>query len=365
VNKTIHIVWVGDEGKRPDAYIQSWRDLNPDWSVKVWGNREYAEYPWSLRRQLDHRRESLNELNGVADIMRWEALYNEGGFGVDADGPCIKPLEDWLFTGTSMAVCYESEHAFPGRLATGYIYAEKKHPIIKSIIDGIQQQPQCDVLPAWRALATMRLTYEYHKRRPADAELRIWPSHYFIPEHRFAPAYRGDGPVFARQMFMSTHRSYKPTSNYDAKTDIYIYSKQDDVFLENTIKQTKKVHPSPVASSIDAAFRLHQAGSLNEAEAEYRNVLIGNKNDFDALHMLGVLRSQCGDLQEAAQLVKTALAVNDSAPHAHYNLGNIYLAQGQSNEARACYSKALELDNKFLPACQQLERIKTLEPSVF
>ena len=126
MNKTIHIVWVGDEGKQPDAYIQSWRDLNPDWSVKVWGNREYAEYSWALRRQLDHRWERLNELNGVADIMRWEALYNEGGFGVDADGPCIKPLEDWLFTGTSMAVCYESEHAFPGRLATGYIYAEKK-----------------------------------------------------------------------------------------------------------------------------------------------------------------------------------------------------------------------------------------------
>jgi len=220
MNKTIHIVWVGDETKCPEAYIQTWRDFNPSWLVKVWGNREYNDYSWVLRTQLQHRW-AINEFNGVADIMRWEALYDEGGFGVDADGPCVRPLEDWLFEGTQMAVCCESEQALPGRLATGYIYAEKGNPIIKSIIEGIATQPQCDTLQAWRALATMRLTYEYHKRRPQDAELRVWPSHYFIPQHRWAPPYTGPGPVFARQMFMTTHGTYKSTQEYDPLVDRY------------------------------------------------------------------------------------------------------------------------------------------------
>jgi hypothetical protein len=225
MNRTIQIIWVGDESKRPDAYIQSWLELNPAWKVKVWGNREFEEYPWRLRAQLDHRWHNMNELNGVADIMRWEILHDEGGFAVDADGPCIKPLEDWLFKGTSMAACYESEYALPGRIASGYLYALAKNPIVNSIIERIASENAMHDTPAWRALATMQISYEYHSRRPNDADFRVWPSHYFIPDHRWAPPYRGSGPVFSKQMFMTTHGTYKKSLEYDAQQDSYTQSK--------------------------------------------------------------------------------------------------------------------------------------------
>jgi hypothetical protein len=153
--------------------------------------------------------------------MRWEILFNEGGFAVDADGPCIKPLEDWLFEGAKMAACYESEQGLPGRLANGYVYAEKGNPIIKSIIRGIGSRPQLDLIPPWRSSGPMPLTYEYHRQRPSESELRVWPSHYFIPDHRWAQSYAGPGPVFARQMFMSTHASYKHSDEYNPNTDTY------------------------------------------------------------------------------------------------------------------------------------------------
>ncbi|MBV8662591.1 MAG: glycosyltransferase family 2 protein, partial [Hyphomicrobiales bacterium] len=35
--RTIHVVWIGDETRRPDNCIDTWRDQNPDWRVVVWG----------------------------------------------------------------------------------------------------------------------------------------------------------------------------------------------------------------------------------------------------------------------------------------------------------------------------------------
>ncbi|PUE31005.1 hypothetical protein B9Z35_08185 [Limnohabitans sp. Jir61] len=225
MKKTIHIVWVGDESIRPDAYINSWVDLNPTWEIKVWGNHELENYEWRLKSQLMHRWHTMKEMNGVADIMRWEIIHNEGGFGIDADGPCIRPLEDWLFEGTKMAACYESEYALPGRIASGYLYCMPKNEIVNTIIERIAKNNRMENFPAWRALATMQITYEYHKRRPVDPEFRIWPSHYFIPQHRWAPQYQGLGPVFSKQMFMSTHGTYKQTVNYDSTQDEYNFKK--------------------------------------------------------------------------------------------------------------------------------------------
>ena len=77
IPKILHVVWVGDESKRPDNCIQTWREHNPDWRVQVWGNAELAEYGWinaRHMRDMQHR-----ELSGLADLMRWEILYHEGG----------------------------------------------------------------------------------------------------------------------------------------------------------------------------------------------------------------------------------------------------------------------------------------------
>jgi len=45
-------------------------------------------------------------------------------------------------------------------------------------------------------------------------EVRIWPSHYLIPNHRAAPRYRDDDPVVAMQHFMSTHGTYGKSQDY-------------------------------------------------------------------------------------------------------------------------------------------------------
>jgi hypothetical protein len=63
------------------------------------------------------------ELNGVADMMRWEILHAAGGIVVDADSIALRPLDDHLLDCEAFA-CWENEIVRPGLIAAGYFGAE-------------------------------------------------------------------------------------------------------------------------------------------------------------------------------------------------------------------------------------------------
>jgi mannosyltransferase OCH1-like enzyme len=203
IPKTIHIIWVGDESKRPDNCIETWRRHNPGWTVRVWGNSELAAYGWVNAPHM--RAMATRELNGVADMMRWEILYNEGGFVVDADSICERPLEDWLFECGACA-CWENEIARPGLIAAGYVASVPENPFFGQLILDLQAKPQVTDRMAWQTVGPLFLT-EAH-RQHGYTGLTVWPSHFFIPRHFSGTEYQGPGAVFASQEWASTRGSY-------------------------------------------------------------------------------------------------------------------------------------------------------------
>lgn len=203
IPKIIHTIWVGDEARRPDNCIRTWAERNPGWTLKVWGNDELAATDWI---NTEHMREmSRRELNGVADMMRWEILYRHGGFVVDADSICIRPLDDWLLECEAFA-CWENEIARPGLIAAGYFACEAANAFVGQIILDIKAEATVVHDLAWKTVGPLRLT-ESH-RRYGYAGLSILPSHLFIPEHYSGTAYAGSGAVYARQEWGSTKGSY-------------------------------------------------------------------------------------------------------------------------------------------------------------
>jgi len=104
----------------------------------------------------------------------------------------------------------------------------------------------------------------------------------------------------------------------------------------------------PSAHAIKTAVQHHTAGRLAEAEAIYRQVLSVDAKNFDALHLLGVLRHQRGDNVEAAGLISRAVATDPTDAPAQFNLGNVYAALGQSDEAIRCYRQAIALKPDYL-----------------
>lgn len=203
IPKIFHFIWVGDDSKRPDNCIQTWRDRHPDWEFRMWGNSELEGRSWINRDHMAAMR--LRELNGVADMMRWEILHEQGGVVFDADSICVRPLDDELLACEAFA-CWESEIVRPGLIAAGYFGCGAGNAFVQQIIEDIAASPSVVDDMAWKTVGPLRLTECYRKFQYTP--LRIYPSHYFIPRHFTGLTYEGTGPIYAHQLWGSTLKTY-------------------------------------------------------------------------------------------------------------------------------------------------------------
>jgi mannosyltransferase OCH1-like enzyme len=198
--KMMHMVWIGDESKMPRTMIKSWQTLNPDWQLKVWGNAELKSSKWINRKHLNAMLNS-GRYSGAADIMRYEILFKHGGFALDADSFCVRPLEEWLFD-SQVCASMENEHMRPGLIANGYLAAEPQAALIAEVILAIEtKKTVLDELP-WAATGPLLLTKTYQRLRYDN--ITLWPSHYFIPRHFTGAQYLGSGHIFGHQLWGTT-----------------------------------------------------------------------------------------------------------------------------------------------------------------
>lgn len=98
---------------------------------------------------------------------------------------------------------------------------------------------------------------------------------------------------------------------------------------------------------LQRAVQLHQQGRLDQAEDLYRQVLAGTPDQFDALHLLGVIARQRGRAREAVDLIEAALRVDPNQARAHCNLGAALQDLGRAEAALASYDAALRLDPQY------------------
>ena len=101
--------------------------------------------------------------------------------------------------------------------------------------------------------------------------------------------------------------------------------------------------PFNIAQALQEAVSLHQQGRLREAEKLYARALKAAPDNFDALHLLGLVKAQSGHMGEAYRLMSAALKINPGAPDALVNIANVLHALKRDAEALDCLDKALAL----------------------
>jgi protein O-GlcNAc transferase len=109
-----------------------------------------------------------------------------------------------------------------------------------------------------------------------------------------------------------------------------------------------------IAQTMQLAMQNHQAGRLAEAEKFCRQALSRQPENADALHLLGVIATQVGQLDAGVELIRRAIAINPAMPHYHINLGNTLREKGLLDEAIAGYRQALRLKPDFAVAHNNL-----------
>lgn len=102
--------------------------------------------------------------------------------------------------------------------------------------------------------------------------------------------------------------------------------------------------------SLDNAVRLRRAGRFVEAAEIYSRILLDNPRHFEALHALGILRYQLGQIDEAERLIGAAIAVEPRSADAIYNRACLLQKLGRVDEAIAGFGQAIAVKPGYVEA---------------
>jgi len=199
IPKIIHAIWIGPL-QPPMKLLNTWLKKNPGWEFRLWNSNSL---PWKNRERID----CIPELNGKADIMRYEILAEHGGIYVDADMECLRPLdEEPSFREHEAWACYENETVRPGLVATTVLGAHPHSPLFLDLVEGITKITPTYLrnAAAWVSVGPVYLTQTI-ARHPST---HLYPARAFLPEHYDNTPAPGDFPSYGRHHWGTTRNQW-------------------------------------------------------------------------------------------------------------------------------------------------------------
>ena len=182
--KRLHFVWVGS---RPPAwlrkFIAQFETLHPGWKIRLWDR-----LPEDADETLRAAYKGAEFLCQQADLLRYWALYTEGGIYIDSDMLAERSLEPLRFVGPVWAA---RQH--DGRIANGCMGSVPRHPAMRAVIDGVidvynARRRKGFGFPAKRADYGPNLLSRLKTDGSADGLVTVH-KHYFYPLDKRASAH--------------------------------------------------------------------------------------------------------------------------------------------------------------------------------
>ena len=253
IPKIIHQLWIGNKPS-PIKLMDTWKEKNPDFEYIFWNEKEFEnrEMVFKCKEKIDE----IEEINGKADIIRWEILYKYGGIFIDADSICIEPFDEEIISKKCFAG-WEQEKLRKGLIATGTMGFPPKHPLVKHAIKWIiknEVSQQKAGLMAWQSVGPGLLTRMYNTGDFND--LHIFPSYTFLPIHLTGLEYEGHGKIYAFQAWGSTKQSYDTMNSLKLPIQFMAPSKSISILISSY--NTKTIYIQECLNSIK-----NQIGSFN------------------------------------------------------------------------------------------------------
>jgi hypothetical protein len=198
--------------------METWSKLNPDFEYIFWNEEEFKKR--GIQFECQDKINSMTEINGKADIIRWELLWKYGGVFLDADSIGIEPIDDTLMKTVAFAG-YENENVRQGLVATGTMGFSPEYPLCRDAIDWIKQNPVSfkeTKQRAWFNVGPGLLTRLFQTNKYPD--FKVFPSHYFLPFHYTGDKYNGHEKVYAYQEWGSTKQNYEVMNSIELPTEL-------------------------------------------------------------------------------------------------------------------------------------------------
>ena len=117
-----------------------------------------------------------------------------------------------------------------------------------------------------------------------------------------------------------------------------------------------------MSSLLEEAILLHKKGQLKEAENLYKSILKSSANNFEVIHLLGIIKIQLKQFEEATSWLNKAISINPNNHSVFNNLGVCYKELKKYNEALNNFKNAIKIKPDYAEAYNNLAIIyKSLE----
>ena len=183
IPKILHQIWLGEKNNMPVDLMKTVKDMHFGWKYFLWTeenighieNREKFNIVNEYNKSID------NKFTNLANIIRYEKLFEYGGIYIDADSICNKPFNDLL--DNKFFAAYENEVKRKNLISNGVIGSVPRYPILEMCIDEIKKMKNKVITrkPSFKTTGPVlftRIINEYGKEKIA-----VYPSWYFFPIH--------------------------------------------------------------------------------------------------------------------------------------------------------------------------------------
>jgi mannosyltransferase OCH1-like enzyme len=174
IPRVIHYCWFGGGpisalGRR---CMETWREVMPDYAVQLWDeSRLNWDSPY-IKISLRKRKYAF-----VADYVRLQVLYDQGGLYFDTDIEAVKRFDELLGDGLIFGL------QTPDSIGVGAIGATKGHPFLKLALDRLDAEAMYGT-PSFQPLP--ELITDLARENPSIAP-RAYPEEYFYPYNPHSP----------------------------------------------------------------------------------------------------------------------------------------------------------------------------------
>ena len=199
-HKRLHFIWLGPAmPERLRSNVYEWERLHPDWQAHIWTEQNL---PILRNGNLYQRAAELVPRDAVyqfrADLIRYELLYDFGGFYVDVDTRPLKSINDEL-AGHDVFAAME-DRTWVGNT---YLGSVPGHPMFADIITSIPGNVQRNAGKRPNVLTGPKFLTPIWKRNggyTARTE-RFYPYSYMNLRNNTIPSTFGDAVVCVHEWF--------------------------------------------------------------------------------------------------------------------------------------------------------------------
>ena len=202
IPKRLMHIWIGNR-RAPREWMATWRKHHPEWNYTLIDNTYFNSRKFKNQLLIDEYIKRW-EYPGAADLIRYEILFEHGGVIAAADSICLKNTDE-LWDEDCAYTVYENEFV-RGKLVSPILACNPGNKFVGYLIDRLGKLRPMDLDEPWKTTGNYFIARMINEYQP---DIKIFPSHYFIPDHYTGHRFEGNDKVYAYQLFAETTKSYK------------------------------------------------------------------------------------------------------------------------------------------------------------